>query len=239
MKKLFSILAPLLVSLFFFIPQVKADTYTGTLPDSYFNYNTNNEYSTLKTYVDNYMQQNNLSYYIIIWGVDIYSNRLYAYTYSTLPVFAFTQYEYRLSWRSFTNSSQSFYINLNSDRVNSDGTSSIGFQNIYVGNTTYGTIYTLIDTNINLTADFTGGNIYTIHTSYGDFSLSNGVKLPTLVELANPTPSDNTPLLTQFFTISIEKLQTICDFIVSSYIYLAVIVIFLIYCSIYLLRRLK
>lgn len=245
MKKLFSILAPLLVSLFLYPSIVSASEYTGTISSDYFDYDSDGSYTTLKTYIDDYMQQNNLSYYLIIYVMDwdhatADLSNLYAYVYSSVPTYSTSRYgdtAYRINLYSSTTSSRLFKkIKGNSIVYNQSG-QALNNVNNYVGDATYGTTYMIIDTNIDFI--FSGNNTYNFTSSYGTFTVSNGVRLKGLVEIANSSPPDNTPLLTQFFTISIEKLQTICDFIVSSYIYLAVIVIFLIYCSIYLLRRLK
>ena len=54
-----------------------------------------------------------------------------------------------------------------------------------------------------------------------------------------PTPPDTTPLLTSFITITTDSLAYICEFITSSYIYLSIFVVILLYFVIYLIRRLK
>ena len=74
---------------------------------------------------------------------------------------------------------------------------------------------------------------------YGDREkvVNNGNNLPSLYDLyleinnpdpEEPEPVDNTPILTDFYTTVIEKINYLCEVIVSNYIYLSIFVIILI-----------
>lgn len=84
--------------------------------------------------------------------------------------------------------------------------------------------------------------------TYNNFSFTYNPltdELPTLSSLydyftSQPTPPpDNTPVLTEFVDLSLDKLALICEFFTSSYVYLCIFVVFLLYFIIYLFRRLS
>ena len=245
MKKLFSILAPLLVSLFLYPSIVSADTFNLSLSQTDITWFNNYDWENTLNAVNNKMNTDN---YVYALGILNYGspNTVIFYLYSTTPTVSLQYWgsgDNRLNLVFSGTRTEVYYIN----------------GSLYTGNTYSSTLYINIhwENNYLTYKDYYSSNPFIYSSSPISYNLNNpilnisynnntivvenGTFIPSLYEIMtySPTPSDNTPLLTQFFTISIEKLQTICDFIVSSYIYLAVIVIFLIYCSIYLLRRLK
>lgn len=54
----------------------------------------------------------------------------------------------------------------------------------------------------------------------------------------DPPPADPTPLLTDFVTLTANKLKYICDYIITSYVFLSIFVIFILYFVVFLFRRL-
>lgn len=66
--------------------------------------------------------------------------------------------------------------------------------------------------------------------------------VPTLAELydvwfGSPTPTDDYPLLTQFFTLFIDKITYVSEYFVSNYIYLYMFSLFIFFSFILLLKR--
>lgn len=240
MKK-FSIFLPLFLALFFFsLPNVRAEELSGIISTEYFDYDSDNSYTDLKNYIDNYMQQNNLSYYIIYYTMDWNNytanfNRLLANLYSSSPFYRFTPYDARLNFYSNTVPSISLEKDKNNSTVMIKNTAAFNYLNFYISDTTYGTTYMVIDTNIDFT--YAGSNSYTFNSSYGSYTLSNGVKLKGLVELANSTPPDNTPILTNFYTTVGSKIAWLGEQFMDSYIYIAIFGVFILLFLIELLRR--
>ena len=74
-------------------------------------------------------------------------------------------------------------------------------------------------------------NIYTMPTS-------DDLSFYTIYDIYEVIHADPYPLFTSFFDVVFEKLQLICEFFTSSYIYLSIFVIFILYFCILLLRRL-
>lgn len=86
-------------------------------------------------------------------------------------------------------------------------------------------------------------NEYVIYNYDGrsyQFYNDGTVHFPSLYELNAffSTPPDNTPILTSFVSIVLDKLAYICEFLTSSYVYLAIFVILIFYIVIYLFRGL-
>lgn len=243
MKKLFSkeiiFISPLIMilSFFLFTSNVSATEYTGTLDDSYFAFDTNNEFTILKNYVVNYMQENNLPYYIILWKSGRTPTTLLAYVFSSIPSFTFSPYSYNLAWSSSDTSSQGFNIGLNSSTVSSLGTPSIDYHRVYVNDPNYGNRYDLIDANFPIIASYTGGDTYTLNTSYGNIVISNNSTFPLLYSLSHPIPSDPIPLATTYYSLIIEKLGIATDYFKDNpYLYI-IPLIPIFYLCIYLIKR--
>lgn len=235
MRKFF---APLILSLFFFIPfKVSANTYTYNLSPSVYDIFTadgfydffNNNFSNATNYA---IQKSDTQFlFYIDTNISSYScsngGVTFAYCSASPPgsttwkEFSFppfvikgTAYD---SWKSknLSYSSSSYIIASSTPLVASDFNTyvfNIGDETYSCGTPTEHCIFpTLLD-------------LYKMHHSD-----------PTLPP--EPEPEDNTPLLTTFYTVVIDKIGEICTFFTSNYLYLSVFVIFLFYISILLLRR--
>lgn len=252
MKKfLFSFLTPLFVSLFFFIPQVKADTYNLTFDTSLFDILSSSTYTTIKNTADTYCSSNNCTYYFSYKRSQGYRVNYYFPGSPSTPYFFQGSSEYFTyniqgggNWRTCAyNSSTGLEISCSSNQSYPSGDIEVIFSNNIINS--YSLLYSNLSSSVfilSTTPPINTTNVYNL--SYlnfsGSYSVSNAY-IPSLYEIyqqGNIVP-DSTPLLTQFFDISIEKLQLICDFFTSSYVYLSIFVIFILYFVILLLRRLK
>lgn len=247
-KLLLSFFTPLLVSLFLFPNIVKADTYDISISQTDINYINNFNWSDRITLYNSYSSQNNLPYYIVsmVGSGGGTVNDHYIYYFSDIPTI-----EYRweqVGWITpivrgtyirciinFSNStscdsSSSSTLYLAFQWTNNETSFRTNWGNKNILYTNFDIPYTLNNRIVNIN---NGDYIYTFDIG------NNFIGLYNLINYTPPSPPDSTPLLTQFFNISIEKLQLICDFFTSSYVYLSIFVIFILYFVILLLRRLK
>lgn len=240
MKKLFSkeiiFITPLILilSFFLFTSNVNATTTSCSLPDSYFDFTS--DYSELKTYVDSYMQQHNSSYYIIVWYYNL--SRLDAFIYSTLPTYNIGVFGGSNYFNLYSGTSVDIsYKKVLGESVLVSSNTNLGYVTFTCGaSSDPNTSYFIIDTNINFTYTNTGYE-WAYTSNYGDFTISNGTNLPSLIDYNTPIPPDNTPILTDFFTLTIDKLGVISDYFSNNvYLYFIPLIPILILC-IYFIKR--
>ena len=228
----------ILTSFFLLLPNVKAEEISGVISTEHFDYNSDNSYTDLKNYIDDYMQQNDLSYYIIYYDSNIYTgavnfNNIIAKVYDSLPSYTFTDYGNRLLLYSSTTPFKSFHKEKNNSIIYQF--SNTAFNNINFWFNTDGITYRLIDTNIDFV--YTGSYSYIFNSSFGSYTLSNNVNLKGLLEISNLTPSDNTPILTEFYSVVGSKIGWLGEQFMDSYIYIAIFGVFIFIFLIELIRR--
>lgn len=254
MRKLF---APLILSLFFFLPlKVYGASYSVTLDSSVYTIfeepgfcefyhsivdnNTNYIFTLQNTY------SNNISTFLYRYDTEHFTSGMigtaswgggqYGIVYNTNPTTA----GFYWKWFSLPNFTESFGDNQQHTMYNYTANGSLTKKWILVIDsslvyTTSGSdIYTLTIGNDSITFG-SQQTITTAPTLLDMYKLSHSD--PTICSVSPPTPPDNTPLLTTFYTVVIDKIGEICTFFTSNYLYLTVFVIFLFYISILLLRR--
>lgn len=232
MKKIFSILTPLFVSLLFFIPNVvKAQEIelSNSLISSQLSL-INSDFFTIK---DNLSCSSSRPYYTIFY----YNNSYWAVCRNSSYFQLYSSSRYLFY---FINSGVDYYKLVNGSVVTAS--KPVDYIDLMYLSTDPVNMSAILYYSDNITNFLTPlNNTYYFTYNSVTYSFVSDQPFPSLysIYLDNQSPSDPTPLLTQFFDITIDKLQLICDFITSSYIYLSIIVIFLIYFSILLLRRLK
>lgn len=236
MKKfLFSFITPLLVSLFFFIPQVKADVeLNSSLISSQISSYINSDFNYVMQNAPTYCTNSADKYVIFIYNNEYYlmcqtssSFQLYSYSFRFLFYYinAGGSYFYKLVNGSITSSSMSIdkieLMHSSSDPLNM---SSILY---YSDNITQ---FILTTEN--------GDNYYFTYGSNTYYFKSNE-PFPSLysIYLDNSTPPDNTPVLTSFYTLVIDKFSVLADFFTdNTYLFAIPLIPILILC-IYLIKR--
>lgn len=243
MKNRFHCFTLFLLGLLFFIPSfVKADSLT--ISKFYYNFDTYVPlYLSNKEYIDNYTSSLESSYILASYGNDFIACKI-----PSPPSLSWTGSVYSYSssrwgcklWDSQTNtfsrSGDGAYYNIpifayNFVHLNAYVLSS----NIF----NYDKLSTNYDTII--IPSFTS-SVY--NKTIPEITINVGDKIPSYLDIYNtyilgpPTHPDNYPILTSFFTTFIDRLSFLCEYISSSYIFLSIFVVLLIYISITLLRRL-
>lgn len=241
-KEIFLIITPLLlVSLFIFPKNSYALTTSWEVSDTTFT-TYNNDISTLTNYANTYISNNPsyTTYYIIQNNVDNYYS-IFFYSSSLdlkFPSYApnyFNFYTYTVEECQYNFSDLSL-ISCSTNYNTANGSGNLLYSYNYLFKTNG-------NTNIvnGCSYDFTITN----NSNSYSFGQSSSCVMPTIEYLNDlwfstpPIPPDPYPLLTSFFTITLEKLSVITEFISSNYLYLTPFVIFIIYFVILMFRRLK
>lgn len=246
MKKsahLFFIFLPLFVSLFLFSNIVSADEIELNSSSISNDINTfiNEDFNFVKNYLLNSSDcsNNNYNHFTIVYFDNYYyafcnssnisynidSNRIYYY----LPYSNAIFYKYLKS----SNTMQT---------LNSRPSATLDFYNFNTNTMYFSSLIYDNSSQVSCSSSMCRNNIYYFYYLNNRIDLKYQQQFTSLYNLSllSPsTPSDSTPLLTSFIDISIEKLQLICDFFTSSYVYLSIFVIFILYFVTLLLRRLK
>lgn len=236
MKKIFLISLPLLlVSLFIFPVNVKADTIEN-LSDSMISASNNITASVLSD-IDTYLSTSYPTYkdnYIIIYDSNNNSYQLYAYS--------------NASWLVISPVNNTDYWNI-PKRVRlycSMNSSTLAINSCNINNYAVTITNTFFPLYSSISLNLTNYNDETYVFTNGDNSyslvFSQGNTFPTVIDLVdywNSTPPDNYPILTSFITTVLEKISLTCEYFSSNYIFLTIFVIFIFYFVILLFRRLK
>lgn len=229
MKKMYIFFALLSFSLFISI--VRADTYNVTVPSNLtsltsFNFDTmintlNNSSITHKQYCTITWTTSSGNYYKLRCGNSVsYNSNFDSYSLGYC-----SQYDYSSDFTSITPSS--YHPNCTGDRFT------------YYIRPRDAQISFLIYSNFDLPIQNVSN---TYNYTYIDkvYTMPNGtdVKVYSIREMYIDYNTDPYPLFTSFFDIVLEKLQLVCEFFTSSYIYLSIFVVIMFYFIILLLRRL-
>lgn len=234
MKKILSPLLLIIITTLFLLPEVKADTKTVRYDSTDYSFVNSSGFTSLinsqssSTGAFFIIQRYSDSAYLLLKTSDITTTSLSC----SAPNFV----------ECYTSGSLS-----NSPRyiINSDysltSTSNYSYSMLLLDTTgsnvgTFQLIYSSIPI-INLTGN--NSLIITDDTNSTTCNPSDTCNLLPYYEFYKNFYGDNTPLLTSFVNLSIEKLSLICDFLTSSYIYLSIFVIFILYFVILFFRRLN
>lgn len=232
MKKIYIFFALLSFSLF--ISSVRADLLPRIVPQVIQDMDED-DFNALKTLMAN----NNITDYVIFYyynsDLNIITDRIVYMNPSTLSC-----------WNSGYNITS---INGTAYNISADY-SSLSVKRTYTSWDVGGGISPTFTFVIYSTVDFTYPFLCsTMPSKYSDYPIiyeNNNYVMPTADDLRFYTiydiyenlHGDPYPLFTSFFDIVIEKLQLICEFFTSSYIYLSIFVVIMFYFIILLLRRL-
>lgn len=240
MKKFLPLFALVVVSFFLFSSHILAAEYTTDLTQ-YMPLLESSEYQTLKSFADTYVEEHPGFYYIISY--DNQSGRGWNAAFCNTKV----EFQSNALVCIGTSGNTFFYVLVDGVPTLRPWNSGNIILNI-VQSTVYYNYYLYTNypnVSIRWTSSF-GDNIYNI--VYNDYTFSfsrnmNTSPIPSLYDIwlsqQPPPPVDNTPLLTDFYTLVLDKIVLICDFFTSSYVYLSIFVIFILYFVILLFRRLR
>ena len=245
--------------LFLFVPFVNADTPVYYVDDTQFNYITNAGFLPAKQFCDDNINQSTYKYtcyvyfltndntiYAILSTVnsipyfnnDTSNSRFITPSYSFTPVPSGNYRRYIYKWNGTEMELYNTNNSLSSTTYNISYNSSnyLEYKNL---------LYYVYDTSGcsigSQCSNFTPRSNVTFDISYGSqiyHVLPNGqTKFPTLYDLYLTLPTDDTPLLSSFFNISIEKIQLISEYFSSNYLYLSLFCIFIFIFIIFVLKR--
>lgn len=248
MKKII-ITSILTVSLFFcFFTKVNADTITFSISDWQLDLAEN-----VPTMLNTIANKNYSNYRYIIVAYRRYSNNPWEYLFVHQTSGDRPYLYYLTSWNDLA-----YYNPYNYVQCFSSDFTSLGSCSYYSGNYANWTGYSnyLNPDSINqlvysspsavLNSDspvVPDTYVFTHEDRTFNYDANSGDPAPTLYTLREyfnaspPTPPDDTPLLTSFVNVVLDKLTLTTDFFTSSYIYLSIFVIIIFYFSICLLRR--
>lgn len=239
----------LVLSFFLFTFKVNADTYNISFTSSNFDILSSTTFLNVKDIADNYCSSNNCTYMLTYTNNQGYSVNYY------FPVSPTTNFIlsgtassmiYNLqgggSWRNCRhNRTTGAEIACDLNQSYPSGNISFYFSNNSI------TSYSLLYSNLSSSA-FTlirsgseTANIYNL--SYLNFSGSYSVSnpyIPSLYEIYNyvsPTPPDNTPILTDFYTLVIDKFSVVADFFTDNTYLFAIPLIPILVLCIYFIKR--
>lgn len=259
MKKKLYHLIPFFVLLFSFLPLVKADTPVYYVDNSQFNYITNSGFLPAKQFCDNNINRSNYKYtcyvyfntndntiYVSLTSVnsipyfnnDTSNSRFITPSYSFTPVSSGNYRRYIYKW----NGSEMELYNTNNTLSSTTYSISYNSSNYLEYKNLLYFVYDSSGCSLgSQCSNYTPRSNVTIDISYGSqiyHVLPNAqTKFPTLYDLYLTIPTDDTPLLTSFFNLTIEKLQLITEYFSSNYIYLSIFVIFIIVSIILIIKR--
>lgn len=231
MKKLYIMFALILSSFFFYSNGVNASTYNFN--DKFVNYDYS-FYWDMEKAVKNKMEELSLDYFVIIY----YGGNPRAYIGNNFTI------------SSCTTTSSGAFCSFTCDNCSrfyfSDG--SLIFHSSSTGSSIplYTDPYFLLGTNYNFI--YSGGSHEFIYNSI-NFDLTSGNEFPTYFDLLNfygidinyPEPEDihkeEKEVISNFYLLIFEKIDLLANSILSDYIYLTIIVIFILIFLIELIRR--
>ena len=236
MKRLYIVLTVVLSSFLLLLGrEVKADEITINISDDFISFMDNN-LSTLISIAENkLLEDSNFVDYFIFYNPNFIDNRRVKIFYFTTinGVNSFRYYNSNFHSTGYPNNNTlicyySEELVLSSCSTNNNR---IDGQPLYA--------------SFELSFNFYDGD-YTYNFMNGDFSylLINDVvnHFPTIYELKNywyaeSDTVDNTPILTNFYTTVIEKINYLCGVIVGNYVYMSIFVIFILIILIELIFR--
>lgn len=219
----------LFVFFFFFSSEVKADTITldsSNISSSMALLNSDFEY--VKNNIASQPQCSGRNLFFVFY----YNNEYYGACYqfignpsSTAFTFQYTESTNRIFY--YINAGMKIYkyqngsLSLTSNPINT--------LNIYTN--TEGFTYNNLLYTSGITAYYinTQGNTLTFTYAGNTYTIENNSAVPSLYDiyLNSQTPTDNYPILTSFFTLFLDRLGYLANYITGSYVMLSVIVVIL------------
>lgn len=242
-KRLLLLLVLTLSSFFFFLGNVKADTYNYTFVNDPFQYLNTNDYNTYKQSVLDYREtkaEASSLHYILYW----YQNRYRAYllTEDTLT-FNKACESRNPCYKIGSAPGLVYYVgNNNNEAVNYGGSESdsVNFNSIeteYLIPTNANGIYFLETDVPNIVNNLSD----TLNFTYNDTTITFDSSSTAFdaTTLYNNMYGDDTPLLTSFINVVIDRLTFITSSLHDNYILLSCFTIFTLFFIILLFRRLQ
>lgn len=232
MKK-FSIFLSLLMTSFFLLSQnVKAIDIT--INESVFDYVTDERFEYLRNYAIDYCNNHpEYNYLISYYGATYPADGYYLDFFSSNASVLIDTYSLTTSGNGpvykLENASLVFQGNSNSVLTYVNNSNSINFR-------------TYLDTNANaLVSSSYYGSTYNVFYNDYSFSIFKGANVPSLYSIYREThvieEPDNTPILTTFYTTIGSKIAWLGEQFTESYIYLAILGVFILIFLIELIRR--
>lgn len=231
MKKFVFPAFTLIISAFLFVSNVSAQTYSYTIPTDLTRLSSS-DFDTIRSLISS----QNISNYIVTYSID------------TNPHYKVFKLNTNSLTSSIKNSSYTIFQMTNpcNRYAISNDLSSITFKTNSCSSefiSLFPPYYTSPDyivlSNMNLIFTSYIDNVsYTYIDKVYTMPSSSDMRLYTIYDMYTDYNTDPYPLLSDFFTITIDKLKALCSFFTSSYIYLSVFVILMLYFTILLIRRL-
>ena len=236
MKRLYIVLTVFLSSfLFLFTKEVKAADYTQEIDFSLIN----NDFISLKNQVEDFINEDTSysDYYYIFYDSD-----------SSYKAYVFSQYKW--NFKLFTINSSGFRIDgvsyMNCIVLTLDSSPSV--ESIVFNNFYFNSTKVLLYTNFENIEFYSGEALFTLGDQSFVFNSQSEDRFFPLYNMYmnlygeyspsdNPVPVDNTPILTNFYTTVIEKINYLCGVIVGNYVYMSIFVIFILIILIELIFR--
>lgn len=237
MKKLYITFTLILSSFFLFNYNVKADTYSFDIIDNEFNHFTEDFYKLRELAISNLNEEFN--HYIIVYNTKSNKTMLRVYFFNSSS-YAKISFSNSQGIRLFIEGNYKYYY-LSGDNLIQQASGS-GYNSILCReNGTTCTFLDFLDTNFNLSYS---SNSF-LNISYNDllYEISLGVHVPSLYEIYLDSIESSDPhkqekeVLSNFYSLIFEKIDLLSNSILSNYIYLTIIVIFILIFLIQLIRR--
>lgn len=229
------------VSLFLMPKSVFADTYNFTFQSNPYSHINSSSFDDWKQQVIDYRDSKNISnlHYFIFWSGNKYQAMLGTSDYLNFTINDINT-NYPVLAISSPVSSNVFYICNNNGTVQNCGGSTNDTLHFSLSNCNK--LTHTCDDLLFLDSDISDirssdSNVSVITYNDETFTFPNSDNLYTSVSWYNYYHGDDYPLLTQFFTLFVEKLVFVTEYISSHYIFLSMFTIFIIYFSILLIRR--
>ena len=239
MKK-FSIFLPVLVASFFLLlPNVRAEEYTYTIPDDVISF-TKDNLSIIKNSVENFIDNNS----------DIYSSSYIIDYYPAISDYKYSVYIFKKKYnlnRIYLMQHPSWKLTLYEDSqcdwlFLSDDFSSVSYRQScdnFIPQIYY--YHFILYSNFDFSyLDSSNSFIYIFKDTQFTEPISNDLKFSTIYDMYNEyysEPPDNTPILTNFYSVVGSKVGWLGEQIVSNYIYLSIIGVFILIFLIEFIRR--
>lgn len=224
---------------FCFISKVFADDINLTYSD--FSHVTTDDFNNFKSWLDNYLvEHSDYNFYEISWLSD--SGGYYWATIgdvSSTGYYVFNQAN-RSRFQFYTLYNKRCTASYSNGSVTLNVCSSSYYESYLTPPYTIFSTRFLYSTHPLLVAsgNTTPVSISVDGVNYGTYNA--GDIIPQMYDIyldKYSTPPDETPLLTSFFSLTIEKLQFITEYFSSNYIYLSIFAIFILIFFIYLIKR--
>lgn len=244
MKKILVFSFIVFSSFFLFCSNTLADTFNIEVDSSHFDY-FNDDFYTFRDLLINKCSEDN-SYYYIFYNTS--SKRLESYVFSS--AYSLVKDRYYSSKNNFhiiygSSSYKKYYLSSGSLGLSGSGS---GYQLYmiydYSSSNSSFNYYLLLDSNNdNIFFESMYGNNINLTYKTISYSISNRDKFPTLYEIYEKSLSISDPhleekkVLSDFYTLVIDKLLYLTNFIVSNYIYLSIICVFLLIYIFSLIKR--